>query len=480
MTIRSFCVHFFILVTYTFNSQVPLYESFFYVISQLELVYCRQENLFGCPEIIVASHNKVTVMTLQPFTNEQLNYFKFASVVINDFPKVLRQAFKTRWDNTFGHLPTFQPWDDSVAVRNLFLTTERGSTKVPTRLSYDAWDCTALFQATIFAKSFSMRDGRGHHRTLSDLFVRPLRLPLRRFHTSVISSTGNDDESFTLAIDQLRLLRNEFCHSPSSVIPKATFDMYIQLTKDAFQALGVSSSCVNTIGSLTEADFPIEKVRKLEDEIRKEGQAENVFLKDRVENKLMGMMSDIAEANQERRDEAERTATEIKEGFRQLKSQLQVQNEKQKEQTLESVERAIRSHNGQSKRAREEETTHSAKKLKEDIQLLKNQLQRHNEETKKETLELKETIRSNIERSNQAREKDATLAAQDRKQEIQELRKQLVPQQEMSQKLAELNKKIDDITTKTTKQGNRAAIVCLKDYFFRWNNRIMFFCDCYL
>ncbi|CAH3151720.1 unnamed protein product [Pocillopora meandrina] len=281
-------------------------------------------------------------MTLQPFTNEQLNYFKFASVVINDFPKVLRQAFKTRWDNTFGHLPTFQPWDDSVAVRNLFLTTERGSTKVPTRLSYDTWDCTALFQATIFAKSFSMPDSRGHYRTLSDLFVRPLRLPLRRFHTSVISSTGNDDESFTLAIDQLRLLRNEFCHSPSSVIPKATFDMYIQLTKDAFQALGVSFSCVNTIGSLTEADFPIEKVRKLEDEIRKEGQAENAFLKDRVENKLMGMMSDIAEANQERRDEAERTVTEIKEGFRQLKSQLQMQNEKQKEQTLESVERAIR------------------------------------------------------------------------------------------------------------------------------------------
>ena len=478
MTIRSFCVHFFILVTYTFNSQVPLYESFFYVISQLELFYCRQENLFGCPEIIVASHNKVTVMTLQPFTNEQLNYFKFASVVINDFPKVLRQAFKTRWDNTFGHLPTFQPWDDSVAVRNLFLTTERGSTKVPTRLSYDAWDCTALFQATIFAKSFSMRDGRGHHRTLSDLFVRPLRLPLRRFHTSVISSTGNDDESFTLAIDQLRLLRNEFCHSPSSVIPKATFDMYIQLTKDAFQALGVSSSCVNTIGSLTEADFPIEKVRKLEDEIRKDGQ----FLKDRVENKLMGMMSDIAEANQERRDEAERTVTEIKEGFRQLK----MQNEEQKEQTLESVERAIRSHNAQSKRAREEETAHVAKERKEDIQRLENQFQRHNEEMRKEALELKETIRSNIEQSNQAREKDAASAAQERKEEIQELRKQLelatssVPQQEMSQKLSELNQKIDDITIKTTKQGNRPAIVCLKDYFFRWNNRIMFFCDCYL
>ena len=160
--------------------------------------------------------------------------------------------------------------------------------------------------------------------------------------------------------------------------------------------------------------------------------------------------------------------TEIKEGFRQLK----MQNEEQKEQTLESVERAIRSHNAQSKRAREEETAHVIKERKEDIQRLENQFQRHNEEMRKEALELKETIRSNIEQSNQAREKDAASAAQERKEEIQELRKQLelatssVPQQEMSQKLAKLNQKIDDITIKTTRKGNRPAIVCLKDYFF--------------
>ena len=270
-------------------------------------------------------------MTLQPFTNEHLNYFKFVSVVSTEFLKILRQAFKTRLDNTFGH-HGFLSWDDSVAVRNLFLATEGRSTKVPTHLSDDAWDCTALFQATIFANSFSMPDGRGHHRKLSYLFVRLRRLPLGGLHTSVISSTGNDAESFALAIDQLRLLRNAVSHSPSSEIPKATFDMYIQLTKDAFQALGVSSSCVNTIGSLTEADFPIEKVRKLEDEIRKEGQAENAFLKDQVENKLMGMMSDITEANQERRDEAERIVTEIKEEIQQLKIQLQLQNEEQKNQ----------------------------------------------------------------------------------------------------------------------------------------------------
>ena len=200
---------------------------------------------------------------------------------------------------------------------------------------------------------------------------------------------------------------------------------------------------MNTIGSLTEADFPIEKARKLEDEIRKEGQAENAFLKDQVENKLMGMMSDITEANQERRDEAERIVTEIKEEIQQLKIQLQLQNEEQK-----------------------------------------NQFQRQNEEMKEETSELKETIRSNIGQSNQAREKDTASAAQDRKEEIQELRKQLelatssVLQQEMRRKLTELNQKIDDITIKTTKQGISAAIVCLKDYSRRRNNKIMFFCDC--
>ena len=109
--------------------------------------------------------------------------------------------------------------------------------------------------------------------------MRLRRLPPGGLHTSVISSTGNDAESFTLAIDQLRLLRNAVSHSPSSEIPKATFDIYIQLTKDAFQALGVSSSSVNTIGSLTEADFPIEKVRKLEDESEKRVRLKMRFLK---------------------------------------------------------------------------------------------------------------------------------------------------------------------------------------------------------
>ena len=209
-------------------------------------------------------------MALQPFSNEQLNYFKFAFVVLNEFPRALRQTFKAKWDNTFGHLPGFQPWDDSVAVRNMFLAAEGGTTKVPSHLSYDEWDCTALFQATIFARSFALPDSAGHPKTLSNLFVRPRGLPHGSFHASVISPGGNKAESFALAIDQLRLLRNAFCHSSSSKMDKATFDQYIKHTKEAIGALGGTTGPVDAVGSLTEADFPIQRIRTLEDEIIKE------------------------------------------------------------------------------------------------------------------------------------------------------------------------------------------------------------------
>ena len=60
---------------------------------------------------------------LPPFLDKQLNYFKFTSIVVDEFPKVLRHAFKSKWDDTFGCLPGFQPWDDSDAVRKMFRAT---------------------------------------------------------------------------------------------------------------------------------------------------------------------------------------------------------------------------------------------------------------------------------------------------------------------------------------------------------------------
>ena len=207
-------------------------------------------------------------MALQPFTNEQLNYFKFATIVQDEFPIALRQTFKSMWDNTFGHLPRYQMWDNSTVVRNLFLAEEGGKTKVPTHISYEEWDCTALFQATIYARSFATPDSKGHYKTLSEMYVRHHKVPRGKFHPSVVSPSGNTAETFALAIDQLRLLRNSLCHSDRSALDKPTFDQYVQLTKEAFKALGVTTDPIDAIGGLTESDFPTEEVRKLEESVR--------------------------------------------------------------------------------------------------------------------------------------------------------------------------------------------------------------------
>ena len=226
-------------------------------------------------------------MALRSYTDEELNYFKFSSLILNDFPKALRQTFKTMWDNTFGHRPGFQLWDDSLAVRNLFVSTEGGTTRVPTHLSYNEWDCTALFQATVFAQSFALPDSSGRHRTLSDLYVKPRGVPPGSFHASIVSPSGDNAETFALAVDQLRLLRNSLCHSTSSEMDKITFDQRVQHAKDAFKALGATTAVIDAIGSLTESDFPTNEVHKLEQRMREESQAYIKFLE--------GMSSDISE-----------------------------------------------------------------------------------------------------------------------------------------------------------------------------------------
>ena len=209
-------------------------------------------------------------MALRPFTNEQLNYFKFASIVLNEFAIALRQTFKSMWDNIFGHRPGYQLWDNSTLVRNLFLAEEGGKTKVPTQISYEEWDCTALLQATIYARSFAMPDSKGNLKTLGELYVKHHKVSLGKFHPSVVSSSGNTAETFALAIDQLRLLRNWLCHSDKSKIDKPTFDQFVQLAKEAFKALRIVTDPIDVIGGLTESDFPTKEVRKLEESLRQE------------------------------------------------------------------------------------------------------------------------------------------------------------------------------------------------------------------
>ena len=238
---------------------------------------------------------------LQPFGDEQLNFFKFSSLVLNEFPKALRQTFKTMWDNTYGHRPGFQLWDDSTAVRNMFDSEEAKSgkkTKVPVLQSYNEWDCTNLFQATIFARSFALPASTGPFTTLNDLYVKPCAVPYGSFHACVVSPSGNMAQTFALAIDQLRLLRNSLCHSTSSEMDKATFDQRVNYARDAFQSLGVPTTSIDALGSLTESDFPTNEVRELEARLRDETRAYIKCLEDFREG-LESLSSDINDLKQQ-------------------------------------------------------------------------------------------------------------------------------------------------------------------------------------
>ena len=202
-------------------------------------------------------------MAVKPFTKGQLNFFKFSSLVLDESPKALRQIFIAMWDTKIATKPGYQVWDDSPLVRNMLLACEGGKTDIPTNNSIYEWDCTALFKATIYAKTFGVAGSKRSMSTLNDLYLKKKKPVSGTFHASVISPTGNQDETCALTIDQLRLLRNTLCHSPKPEILKADFDQYVRLAKDALTAVNLSTACVDAIGGLTEDDFPTERVNTL-------------------------------------------------------------------------------------------------------------------------------------------------------------------------------------------------------------------------
>ena len=192
------------------------------------------------------------------YTKEQLNYFKFTSFVNSELLKALRKTFKAMWDEKYG--PS-EIWDDSESVRKSFLAKEGGaaSTKVPTQESYEKWDCTALFRATIYAKSFANSTSQ----TLHNLYLKPLGLPSASFHASVVSPRGDPEETRALAIDQLRRLRNSQAHLTNDKMDKATFDLNVHLAKQALQALGIRTKVIEELGNLPESVLPTSQTTKL-------------------------------------------------------------------------------------------------------------------------------------------------------------------------------------------------------------------------
>ena len=264
------------------------------------------------------------------FSADQLNFFKFSSVVLDEFPITLRNVFVHMWDNQVAPTPGFQSWDDSILVRNMFLSKEGGKTKyVPTSKSYKEWDCTALFEATLYAKSFAMPDGSGGFATLDKLYVKPRRLPSITFHPVILSPSGNQAETFALALDQLRLLRNTLCHQTGTKnIEKTTFDHYIQLGKDAFTALGQETTRIDEIGKLDEEDFPTSRIQKLEEELKREKDAAIKFkqISDhlvQIESQIKTVGSDIKTASTEVQLKVEEVALGVKMTVAEVQNKLE-------------------------------------------------------------------------------------------------------------------------------------------------------------
>ena len=269
-------------------------------------------------------------MATVPFSQEQLNFFKFSSVVIDEFPIALRHAFVHMWDNQVAPTSGFYKWDDSPLVRNMFLSKEGGKTKyIPTGKSYHEWDCTALFEATLYAQSFAVPDGSGWFSTLDKVYVKPRRLPSGTFHPVISSPCGNQAETFALALDQLRLLRNTLCHQTSTQkIDKTTFDHYIQLAKDAFAALGQDTTRIDEIGKLDEEDFPTSRLQKLEEELRSEKGAAIKFkqISDhlvRIDSQIKTVGSDVKTAATEVQLKVEEVASDMITAARDVRTKVE-------------------------------------------------------------------------------------------------------------------------------------------------------------
>lgn len=211
------------------------------------------------------------------FSLEQLNFFKFATVVFDEFPVALRLVFVFLWDNLVPTAPGTPIWDDSETVMNMFLAKEGDAIKLAPTLNESYKECpmpsptiSALFNAIRFAQTFDMPDGTGGVSTLDNLYV---RLPSVR-RPSVIRLRSQTETS-ALALDELRLLLCALLN-PQNIdegFDEVTFDNYIQRTKDAFTALGQDTTRIDEIRKLSEEAFPPARIQKLKDKLKREKSA---------------------------------------------------------------------------------------------------------------------------------------------------------------------------------------------------------------
>ena len=208
---------------------------------------------------------------MAPFSNNRLNFFKFCKAVLDEFPLALRQVFTFLWNNSEER--SHPKWDDTDEVRNIFLKEEDWGKNVPTSYSFKEWNCAVLFQATLYAKTFGEIDGNGRRRTLKQLYVKR-ELSKDAFHPGIGRTFRKQPETFALALDQLRLLRNALCyHNKEQEIDDERLDSYLKRAKEAFAALHQDNIRLDNVEKLTIHCFSTEECKRLAGKLTKETEA---------------------------------------------------------------------------------------------------------------------------------------------------------------------------------------------------------------
>ncbi|KAJ7388859.1 hypothetical protein OS493_035199 [Desmophyllum pertusum] len=276
----------------------------------------------------------------------------------------------------------------------------------------------------------------------------------------------------------------------------------IQIREDLARELGIGEARIQVllipVGSLTEADFPIERVRQLEDDIRKE----SAFLKEDVKDELMGIRSDIAQSNQERQQDVNRARRERKEETHELKKQLELHQEETLEKTTaanqqmnENIAELNRKFDDVLNNKKSDIVTdvffyqeelngtieidffflknRAARETKEaEIHELKKQLEFYQEKWKEETLESRRATDRNITTITAANQEmneniaewnrkfddvlnNKKLAARETKEEIHELKKQLELHQEIWKEETLESRRTTDRNIKTITAANQ-------------------------
>lgn len=233
---------------------------------------------------------------MQAFTPEQLNFFKLTAIVVDEFPAKLRETFILMWDHWYAIDASIPKWNDSKNVYGILINNEGGVKEVPMfRKPLKKWDSTALFRATLNAKTFAVREVTGDLFTLDEKYVKPRALHFETFHSHVVNPK-DFKETVALALDQLRLIRNSLFHSSSTkCVQKETFDFYIELMKDAFTALKRSTAKIEEIGNLGEEDFPTSRQKQLEDELERENDVAILF--GQIEDHLYKIKENVTKVN---------------------------------------------------------------------------------------------------------------------------------------------------------------------------------------